>query len=256
MADDRTVPDWLLERLAAGELPASEAAKLRARLEEMGEPARLQALEASNREILAAHPPPSVAAEVQRRVRVRVERKPAWRTAVFSGLALGAAGLAVLFALVRGPRPSGTVEVPGSTLSEPEVTRERGLQAHLAVYRKKGQQVDRLKDGASARGGDLLQIAYVAAGRHYGVIASVDAREVVTLHLPEAAGTAVRLQSGKEMALPGAFELDASPGFERFVFVTSDDPFDTAAVVVSLRRNGPPLPARLSVFALTLLKSP
>src|SRR6185436_11923836 len=104
-------------------------------------------------------------------------------------LALGAAGLAVLFALGRGARP-GQIEVPGSTLSEPEVTRERGLEPHLAIYRKRGQGVERLKDGSPARGGDLLQIAYVSAGRRYGVIASVDARDEITLHLPEKAGAA------------------------------------------------------------------
>jgi hypothetical protein len=262
MADDRPVPDWLLERLAAGELPASEAARLRARLEAKGELGRLQALESSNREILAAHPPASVAVEVQRRAQrhaqTGVERnrggKPVWRRAAFPGLALCAAGLAVVFALERGPRP-GVVELPGS-LADPEVTRTRGLQPHLAVYRKRGEQVDRLKDGASARAGELLQIAYVAAGRRHGVIASVDARGMVTLHLPEAPGPAARLQSGKEIALAGAFELDATPGFERFVFVTSDDSFDTAEVAAWLRKGGPPLPAGRSVFALTLAKSP
>ena len=253
MADERAVPDWLLERMAAGELPAAEAARLRARLEARGELGRLQALEASNQQILAAHPPAAVAAEVQRRAQPS-PRRPAWRTTLVSGLALAAAGLAVLFALARGPRP-GTVELPES-LSEPEVTRLRGLQPHLLIYRKRGQQVERLRDGASARGGDVLQIAYVSGGRRYGVIASVDARQAVTLHLPEVAGLAVELKRGKETALPGAFELDASPGFERFVLVTGDEPFDTAAVVASLRPDAPPLSARLKVSALTLTKAP
>ncbi len=250
MAEESAVPDWLLERLAAGELPVAEATRLRARLEAEGGLARLQALEASNREILDAHPPALVTAEVQRRAR-RTERAPVRVRAFFSVAALGVAGLAVVFALGRGPRTGG---MTGST-SEPEVTTTRGLQPHLQLYRKQGDTVERLKDGASARAGDLVQIAYVAAGRRYGVIASVDARGEVTLHLPEAAGPAARLQPAQAVALPGAFELDASPGFERFVLVTSDDPFTTADVAAALRPGGPPLPPKVTMFALTLTKT-
>jgi hypothetical protein len=56
------------------------------------------------------------------------------------------------------------------------------------------------------------------------------------------------------VALPVAFELDATPGFERFVFVTSDAPFDTAPVVAALRRDGPPLPPDLTLSSLTVYK--
>ena len=244
MAEDRPVPDWLLERLAAGELPATEAARLRARLEAEGGLARLHALEVSNQEILDAHPPAAVATEVRRRAQ---RRTPVRRTVLMSTLALGVAGLAVVFALARGPRP-------GDRAGDLEETTARGLQPHLHVYRKQGQGIERLKDGARVRGGDLLQIAYVAAGRRFGVVASVDAGGAVTLHLPEAAGPAVRLGSGQAVALTGAFELDANPGFERFVFVTADQPFDTAEVVASLRPGGPPLPTGRTVFALTVIK--
>jgi anti-sigma factor RsiW len=248
MADDRELPDWLLERLAAGELPAPEAARLRARLEAEGGLARLSALEASSREILAAHPPAAVAAEVQRRAR-RSEPAPARRLIFPSALALGVTGLAVLFAtgVISRQRAGTQLDV--------EETTARGLQPHLQLYRKQGQAVERLKDGASARAGDLVQIAYLAAGRRFGVIASVDAGGGVTLHLPERAGPAARLQSGKAVALPGAFELDASPGFERFVFVTGDEPFGTAEVLPALRPGGPPLPPKLTAFALTLTKA-
>ena len=38
------------------------------------------------------------------------------------------------------------------------------------------------------RKGDTLQLGYVAAGKRFGVIASIDARGTVTLHLPETPG--------------------------------------------------------------------
>jgi hypothetical protein len=256
MADDRPVPDWLLERLARDELPVAEAARLRARLEARGEGARLLAIELSDREILAAHSPAAVAAEVHRRARLGQVSRPAmgWRSVVFSGLALGAAGLAVVFALARSPRQSA-VGLGGPAASEAEVITARGLAPRLALYRKQDKRADRLDDGATAGPGDLLQVAYLAAGRRYGVIASMDARNTVTLHLPESAGPAARLPTGKEIVLPHAFELDASPGFERFVFVTSDSPFDSVAVVSWLRDKDSSLPAGLSLTTVTLYKA-
>ncbi|HVU52859.1 MAG TPA: ActD-like protein, partial [Polyangia bacterium] len=56
--EDRT-PDWLVERLALGELDAAAAADVRRRLAAEGRDAdaELAALAASSREILDAHPP-------------------------------------------------------------------------------------------------------------------------------------------------------------------------------------------------------
>jgi hypothetical protein len=253
VADDRPVPDWLLERLARGELPAAEATRVRARLEARGETARLQALELSDQEILRDHPPGAVAAEVHRRARQPAPRILTWRSGVFSGLALGAAGLAVLFAMNRPGRPLDG-PAPGALGEPTEVIIEKGSKPHLALYRKADKRSVQLPDGALTRRGDLLQLSYVAAGRRYGMIASVDAGNNVSLHLPASAGPAVRLEAGKEIALPTAFELDATPGFERFVFVTADVPFDTAAVVAALKREGARLPPEFSLHALTLYK--
>ena len=61
------VPDWLLERLAAGELPEEQALGLRARLDAQGEDERLAALVTSNAEILAALPVARVVPEIERR---------------------------------------------------------------------------------------------------------------------------------------------------------------------------------------------
>jgi hypothetical protein len=104
----------------------------------------------------------------------------------------------------------------------------------LVVYRQADNGVERLSGDSRARAGDVLQVAYVGAGRRYGVIASIDALGVVTLHLPETPGRAVRLERG-ETPVPHAFELDDSPGFERFAFAASDAPFATSTLVDALR---------------------
>jgi hypothetical protein len=249
------VSDWQLERLAHGDLPAEQAARLRARLEqEPGGVARLAALLESDREIVQRLPPAVVAAEVRRRLARAPGRRPtpSWMWA-FQGLALGAAGLLLVMGGLRFGRqltPQGAAE------AESEVTREKGTKRpHLAVFRKQNDHADRLASGAAVHAGDVVQLAYFSAGRPFGVIVSIDARGTITPHLPAAAaGSAVRLAEPGETLLPSSYELDNSPGFERFVLVTGPAPFATAAVIESLRPGGPPLPPSLSLVDLTLRK--
>jgi hypothetical protein len=260
MSEERPVSDWLLERLARGELPAGEAAAVRARLAAEGGLGRLAALEASDREILAAHPPVKIAAEVKRRLSVaqaQAQARPRRPSFALPGLALGAAGALVLVLSLRpGPRPDGEQgNLPGlPATGGPDSTRiKSGGRPYLLVYRKTSQGDVELAPDTRVRPGDLLQIKVVPEKRRFGVVASVDARGTITLHLPEQPGAAVRL-GGRPTALPHGFELDETPGFERLVFVTSDSPFDTAAVAEALRPPGKPLPPQFGVYDFTLRK--
>jgi hypothetical protein len=242
------VPDWLLERLAAGELPAAQARALRERLVATGEQDRLDALAASNREILAAHPADQVTAEVRRRAgRNFTIWRPVW---ALSFLTAGATAIALL--LVRAP---GEPLSSGLSRGQPaqETITSKGLQPSLGLYRKTTAGVERLGPTARLHPGDIVQVRYIAAGKRYGVVASCDARGAVTLHLPETPGQAVALAKDGERALAHAYELDSSPGFERFVFVTADAPFDTELVVRSLKQ-GPALPHSFATWSITLEK--
>jgi hypothetical protein len=106
------------------------------------------------------------------------------------------------------------------------------------------------------RPGEQLQLSYRSDGKRYGVVASVDTRGTVTLHLPEAPGAAPSLALGRDTKLPTAFELDDSPGAERFVFVAGDQPFTTDVVAAALKPGGAPLPEGLKLVDLTLQRSP
>jgi anti-sigma factor RsiW len=254
------VPDWLLERLVAGDLPPAQASAVEARLEASGEQDRLARLEQSNDAILAAHPPARVAAEVARRLpRPALPRARASRAGFgLPVLACGSVAALVLAVLSLNSGPS----VPrGSTLERahggelpPETVTEKGLAPQLVVYKNTSAGAERLSASSSVRPGDTLQVAYVAGGQRYGVVASVDATATVTLHLPDKHGTASALEAERETPLPYAFELDATPGFERFVFVFGQAPFDTARVVESLRPGGAPLPRELRAVELVLRK--
>jgi anti-sigma factor RsiW len=256
MSQGDRVPDWLLERLAAGELPASQAAELRGRLAARGEEHRLTALATSNQQILASLPADTVVAEVRRRA--AASRVPARRGRPVFALSLAtacAAGLAI-FLVVRG-QPGTT---PPSAGQHDKVHEGRlpwtGIKGDpsLRIHRKTTSGEELLPRQASVHKGDTLQIGYIAAGWRYGVIASVDGRGTVTLHLPESPGPAAALEQSGEHSLPHSYELDDSPGFERFVFVAGDAPFATADVTSALRRGGA-LPAHRASYELTLKKA-
>ncbi len=76
---------------------------------------------------------------------------------------------------------------------------------HLVLYRQTATAAERLRDGASARAGDTLQVAYVAGPRDYGAIVSVDGRTSTTVHFSDV------LSHKGEVALPQAYTLDDAP---------------------------------------------
>ncbi len=243
MAD--RIPDWLLERLAKGELPAEQAASLRARLEAAGETSRLDALRDSDRALLEAHPPGPALAEIRRRAAAAAP--PAREKRLFPKLLVAIPAAAAIAAVALLAVPQG----PGTESPFEDGVREKGLAPHLAMYRKSGEQVARLEDGAAAREGDVLQLAYVAAGHAYGAVVSVDGRGAVTLHLPERAGPAARLSPSGEVTLGQAYELDDAPEYERFFLVSSPRPFAAADVVAAaeaLARD--PVAARAAPLSL------
>lgn len=246
------VSDWLVERLAASELPAAQARAVQERISAAGEQHRLETLHASNIEILAAHPADQVTAEVRRRAGLAGRRlpgvfRPVW---ALSFLTAGAAAIALL--LVRAPAGPSNPGLLGGQSAQETIT-SKGLQPSLGLYRKTAAGVERLGATARLRPGDVVQLRYIAAGKPYGVVASCDARGAITLHLPEQPGPAVALAKDGERALAHAYELDNSPGFERFVFVTAEVPFATDLVVHNLKQNTA-LPRTFTIWSITLEK--
>jgi hypothetical protein len=207
-------------------------------------------------EILLTQPPEQIVAEIKRRAALSADRarpaaarqlRPMW---ALSAVTACVAGLAVM--LVVRNHGAGTQPAPDQV--QPEIVGVKGdLKPALRIYRKTHSGSELLRAHASVHRGDTLQIRYVAAGKRFGVIASIDARGQITDHLPEAPGQAVALERDGERALPHAYELDDSPGYERFLFVTADAPFTTAEIDQALR-TGSPLPTPLTTFELTLKK--
>jgi hypothetical protein len=232
MNKKRIVPDFFLEQLILGELPPEKEAEVLRDLEaEPGGRDRLNRLRASDREILATHPPEKITAEINRRLdltRSKIQRRPARTRAWVLAPALAAAA-AILFLVIlpleRGPE-----------LNQ-QTTRVKGGPG-LAIYRKAPPGVEELGPGARVRPGDVLQVSYRAAGAADGVIISVDGRGAVTLHFPASTADSTALKDGAAQALPRAYELDDAPDFERFFFVTSDRPIKVETVLDAGRALG------------------
>lgn len=249
--DTQRIPDYLLELAAAGELPAAERAALLDALErEPGGHDRLAALARQDVETLARIPPGPFAERVAQRA-ARRRGRGAW-------LLLPAAVAATL-ALVYVGSTGSTREA----LEPPDVTRVKGLEPHLVVHREaRGGEV-RLASGATARPGDVLQLGYVAGGKRFGAIVSIDGRGVATLHWPASGSSAAELGTQREALLPQSFRLDDAPSFERFLLVTSDAPFPVEDVLRAARalathpdaRRAPlPVDRRLTVSSTLILK--
>lgn len=240
MTAHHRTPDWLLERIALGELPPEELAAARARLaEEPDGLARLAALEADSRATLERLPPSRVAREVAARAsRKEAARAPSWRLAPAWGLLVPALATVALFVLARPDTDTVGDTGPGrvTTVDGYEPTNIKGLDPQLLVHRQAAAGPEPLTDGAPAAAGDVVQVSYVAAGHRHGVILSIDGRGAVTLHAPEEGGTtsAVLSPSGTHM-LPRAYELDDAPAFERFFLVVADAPFDLEPVLTAAR---------------------
>ncbi len=232
MSPKRFVPDFLLEKLALGELPPEKEAEILRDLEaEPGGMDRLNHLRTSDREILATHPPEKISAEINRRLaltRSKTRTRPARSRAWVLAPALAAAA-AILFLVIlpleRGP------EVNLQT------TRVKGGPG-LIIYRKVPQGVEELGHGSRVRPGDVLQVSYRATGAADGVIISVDGRGAVTLHFPASPDDPTTLNGEGAQALPRAYELDDAPDFERFFFVTSDQPIEIEIVLAAGRALG------------------
>lgn len=146
-----------------------------------------------------------------------------------------------------------TAAVRAGEASPRPATRLKGLQPTLALFRRIPGGAEPLKPGASVRAGDVLRIGYRAAGRSFGAIFSVDGHGNVTRHWPLAGDLAARLAPG-ETLLPGAFELDDAPSYERFFLLVSEAPFDLTPMLESLQASRPSPQEGVEVIRFDLVK--
>jgi hypothetical protein len=232
------LPDWLVERAALDEVPPASRARVeRADEREIAE--RVAELRDDNAAELARHPARPAVAQIEQRIAAERRRRADRRRRRMSllGIACSAAAAVVVMRLVT-LRAGVDESVPcvdrqGSDVRD---VRIKG-SPRLLAFRQAGQRVEPLGQDAVVRAGDLIQLRYNAAGHGFGVIASVDGAGVVTLHFPlsEQAPPQATAVSSDTATLPNAYALDDAPSFERFFFITANDPVDVQQALAALR---------------------
>lgn len=257
-SDNNKVSDWMVERLAQGELDAPTAQSVRARLvaelgSEAAVAARLASLVDENQATLQRLPATLMVPKI--RLRAEDAARPAQQTATrgrrliwLSPVAVGAMAL-VVYVGTKGPS-GGASGVPGADQEHIETKGSTRLLAFRATSLA-GTEAEQLESGAAVRSHDLLQLAYTASNdARYGVVVSVDGSRRVTQHLPASAGGAVTLSPAGAVRLPNSYELDESPAFERFFLVTSAKPFSTEVVLAAAQALAKSPAAQTQALAL------
>jgi hypothetical protein len=266
-----SLPDWLVERAALDEVPPASRDRIdRADPRELAD--RVAAVRDDSAAELARHPAGPAIAQIDARVIAEIRRRERRRRRQLGwlGIATGAATvlLVVRFAAdrtVTEELPADDVAAAQDEVAQDEPTRAKGTP-RLVVFRQVGDQAERLAQDAFVRPGDVVQLRYSPGGQRHGVIASIDGAGVVTLHFPlsDDAPPEATAMSPKKTALPNAYALDDAPRFERFFFITANDPIDVQQVLaavrdVALREDSATaaleLPAELRQWSLRLRKT-
>ncbi len=231
------LPDIVLERYLLNELPEEKAREVEITIRENPElTARLHELKKSNREILEEYSP-----EVQSRIildayereKRNVPPKPSFSLTAFLKLAVPAGALALFIVSFLFTEAEKKEDIWNRDIvnNNGEITRVKGSENILSIYRKTGERIKALKDGDTARNNDLLQIAYRVTTGRYAVILSIDGRSSVTLHLPQQTGGTDKVDQGKTVYLKNSYELDDAPDFERFFLLVSKEKINIDRIV-------------------------
>jgi hypothetical protein len=210
VADDRKLTDLELERELAGDLPAARMAEATG-----ADRARLAELRAEGEAFLRSVDVDMEVKRIQQRVaRAKPEKSPAWWRWLVPAGALAAAAAVLLVFLRRGdsPKHEDDIQIKGEGVA---------LIIHLAT----SGQSQQLGDGDTVKPGDRIRFEVDAPKPGYVAIFGVDGSGKVTLYYPE--GPTAAKYDPEDRLMPGALQLDATPGDERFMLFYSPKPFAT-----------------------------
>jgi hypothetical protein len=235
---ERAFTDLELERLLADDLPAARVAEIEAK-STAADRARLAELRAEQAAFLGSV---DVAAEVRGigkklgaiTVRTPPPRRVWWRW-VLSGGALAAA-VAALLLFIRREKP----------VDEPDL-QIKGNAISLVIHTPTRQ----LATGDKVLAGERIRFELVAPTKGYVVIVGVDGSGKSTVYHPYGGSEAAPFDPAAAI-LPGAIQLDATPGDEMFYAYYSEEPFAVQSVLPAAPDTR--IPYRVNVAHVVLRK--
>jgi hypothetical protein len=224
---------WELERYLLGELPPRRMEEIK-RLEQEDQDVRSEIgrLRELNPELLKQHPPEIMVPEIlklyeenKNQAKIETKTRPATlKRLLYAGPVLATALVLVFIVIFRNGTTPGYTRIKGEDAID-------FTKTQIIIYRKKNGEIDILKNGTQVYAGDLLQIAYVPAGKTHGVIFSTDGNGTVTQHFPETESASSILKQEKKVLLASSYELDDAPAFERFFFITAKERIDVENII-------------------------
>jgi hypothetical protein len=128
----------------------------------------------------------------------------------------------------------------------------KGDAISLVVHRQAADGSTHLTSGDIVTAGDRLRFEINAGKPGFVAIVGIDGSGTPTVYHP-AEGSNAAAFDPKDRVLPGAIELDATPGDERFFAIYSETSFALDVVVPALAKHAP-LPAGLSSSEVVLHK--
>ncbi len=268
---NRIISDLELERYLLGELESrkiKEIDNLLTRDKTLSE--RLDLMKKSNEEILSRYKPSEMAARIEHRLaqeQIYTSDKAIKQS--FSGeesvryknvLPRFRSYIPVLSLILLA-----LIIIPVIIVNTGKVDNLRSKgQSYLLIYLKTASGVELLKNGDTARQGDIIQLGYYAGGQKFGTIFSIDGRGSLTWHFPVNLQADTILEQGRRTLLPESYELDNAPKFERFFFITFDKRINLSNIMSiaeilakdpeSSDKNSLKLFKEEKVFVFTLIK--
>lgn len=238
---ERAFTDLELERLLADDLPAERVRDLEERSTD-ADRARLAELRAEREAYLGSV---DVAAEVRAIGKKLDAIEPAPRPGRFArwqrwwiaaGTFAAAAAAVLLLIVFRG----------GGGQREDDLG-IKGDGVTLVLHAPSG----RLASGDTVAPGDRIRFEVLAPRAGYVAIVGIDGTGMATVYVPEHDRDPVRIEPSRGL-LPGAIELDATPGEERFYALFSAAPFELDAALDALKAGA--LPPEISSAEVVLKK--
>ncbi|MEC8423552.1 MAG: hypothetical protein VX000_07225 [Myxococcota bacterium] len=212
-----------LEQYVLGEVPAERAHDVAARAADPEVAARIDAIRASDVDVLTRWPPERVAPDIRRKAGLAKTAANQDR-----GWVIGAsvAAMTLLAVAVLPPTLNS-----GASDADPAASsaRTKGvLSPELVVLGRGASGTRRLGAGDAVEDGDVLQVGYLAGGARHGAIGIIDGSGAAVVLYPD--GGSDRLDAGGEVMLPQSITLDAPEGFVRILRVADDGDVDVDAV--------------------------
>lgn len=230
-SESRRIPEGVLERYLAEDLPAEEKARVEALLAESPlDRARVEELRADSAAFLVLRPPRAMMERFeQAQRRAKWWRWPALLTPALVSVAL--IGLAVLRRPMVDDFMLKFLRPPGE-----DILSKGGVV--LELYRKTATGSAKVFPEVPLAPGDTLGFKVKESTRGFIAIVSKDGSGAVSVYYPYN-GAAAAPYEPKQPDLPGAVELDDTLGHEDIHALYSTKPFELAWALKALREGRP-----------------